>query len=43
MTTSFTNRNEGDGYYIYRRYITVNGRRIYPRRARAFRIWIKLE
>jgi len=29
------------GHYIFRRYIVKNGRRIYPRRGRAFQFWVE--
>lgn len=27
---------------VYARYVTRNGRRIYPKRARCFRFWVKV-
>lgn len=29
-----------DGHYIFCRYIVKNGRKIFPKRSRAFRIWV---
>ena len=28
-------------YYIFRRYVTRNGKRIYPKKAKFFKIWIE--
>lgn len=33
--------NGKSGYYIFRRYITRNGKRVYPKKAKVFKIWIE--
>ena len=38
MKREATPNTNDDGQYIYRRYIIKNGKRIYPKNARAFRI-----
>ncbi|MFA6592006.1 MAG: hypothetical protein WCS67_01535 [Bacteroidales bacterium] len=30
-----------DGHYVFVKYITRNGRRIYPKHGKAFRFWVK--
>ena len=33
--------NSGDGQYIYCKYIVKNGKRIYPKKSKVFRIPVK--
>ena len=39
MTT--TEEKTGNGRWVYARFITRNGRVIYPKRARFFRFWVE--
>lgn len=34
-------KNGKTGHYIFRRYITRNGVRIYPRKGKAFKFWVE--
>ena len=34
-------KNGKTGHYIFRRYITRNGVRIYPQKGKAFRFWVE--
>lgn len=34
-------RQKENGHYIFRPYITIKGRRVYPVKSRVFKIWIK--
>lgn len=40
MKPSSANQKES-GYYIFRPYIVKNGKRIYPKRSKNFKIWVK--
>ena len=33
--------NGKSGYYIFRRYVTRKGKRVYPKKAKFFKIWIE--
>ena len=33
----------GNGKWIYRPYVTVGGKRVYPKNAKVFRFWVENE
>lgn len=40
MDESLKSKRSEAGHYVYCRYITKNGVRIYPRRGKVFRFWV---
>ena len=40
---STTKDDTTDGKWIYRPYVTIRGKRVYPKNAKVFRFWVENE